>query len=526
MQAKIRKARDVSFTPTFKFHAKTYSCRASESIGIYFNSYCRDIGKHKHVARLSISDRLISRAKTPITSKAIFTRKRDWAVAILSVTFLVAFCAASTGFRVYSAPSSDDWSMFRYDSAHTGVTTSAGPTQPVKLWSYAEGHFDGSFIGSSAAVVNGVVYVWSNEQNYETGGGNIYALDASSGAKIWNYSTNGAVYSSPAVSGNVVFIGADANVYAFNASTGAKLWNCTTDGFMNSSPNVVNGVVYIGSGNNNFYAINASTGAKMWKYTSAGPSTAVVERGFNSGAFASSPAVVNGVVYVGSDDGNLYALDALTGVKIWNYTTSFQLTYMTGNQVTSSPAVSDGVVYVGSVGGNIYAFNASTGAKIWSYYTGPSVNYGGGYWHGVQASPAVANGVVYVGSVDGNMYALNGSTGKQIWEDSLFRVLSSAAITDGVVYVAGDNYVYALNTMTGSQIWNFTTQNQINSSPAIVDGVVYIGSQDGNFYAIGEPSPSTSLSDLQLIVVTVVVVVILAVLFLVYRVRRKRAGVA
>jgi outer membrane protein assembly factor BamB len=58
--------------------------------------------------------------------------------------------------------------------------------------------------------------------------------------------------------------------------------------------------------------------------------------------------VANGVVYVGSDDHNLYALNAATGAKLWSYTT--------GNFVSSSPTVDNGVVYVGSQDGNAYAF--------------------------------------------------------------------------------------------------------------------------------------------------------------------------
>jgi outer membrane protein assembly factor BamB len=448
-------------------------------------------------------------------------------VVKIAFLLLVLMLSSSTTFASLPANSASfgaDWAMFRYDSAHTGVTTVTGPKQAIMLWNYVEGHFDGSFIGSSAAVVNDVVYVGSNEQSYETSGGNIYAFDAKTGIKIWNYSTSGAVYSSPAVSGNVVFIAADANVYAFNTSTGAKIWNYTTGVLMNSSPNVVNGVVYIGSGNSNVYALNASTGAKLWNYTSPGPSQSVIERGFNSGAFESSPAVANGIVYIGSDDGNLYALNASNGDKIWNYTTSFQQTYLTGNQVTSSPAVSQGIVYVGSVGGNIYAFNATTGDKIWSYYTGPSVNYGGGYWHGVQASPAVANGVVYVGSVDGNMYALDASTGKQIWAEKFFSILSSAAVSGDVVYVGIANNVTALNATTGSRIWVFLTQNQINSSPAVADGVVYISSENGNFYALGETSPPAFLTSLQIIVIVIVVVAIVVVAtgLLFYFKKRKR----
>ncbi len=63
-----------------------------------------------------------------------------------------------------------------------------------------------------------------------------------------------------------------------------------------------------------------------------------------------SPAIVNGVVYVGSHDRNVYALNAITGSKIWSY--------MTGSSVESSPAVADGVVYVGSDDNKVYAFGS------------------------------------------------------------------------------------------------------------------------------------------------------------------------
>jgi len=101
----------------------------------------------------------------------------------------------------------------------------------------------------------------------------------------------------------------------------------------------------------------------------------------------SSPAVADGKVYVGSWDGNVYALDASTGKPVWNYTT--------GGNVWSSPAVADGKVYVGSWDGNVYALDASTGKPVWYYTTGGNV------W----SSPAVADGKVYVGSWDGNVYA-------------------------------------------------------------------------------------------------------------------------
>jgi outer membrane protein assembly factor BamB len=112
----------------------------------------------------------------------------------------------------------------------------------------------------------------------------------------------------------------------------------------------------------------------------------------------SSPAVVNGVVYIGSSNKKLYALKASTGGVLGHV--------YTAAAVFSSPAVANGVVYVGSTDGGVYAWNASTGILLWSYQTG-------GGWV-MRSSPAVANGVVYIGSGDGNVYALDATTGSKL----------------------------------------------------------------------------------------------------------------
>lgn len=138
-------------------------------------------------------------------------------------------------------------------------------------------------------------------------------------------------------------------------------WSYTTGGRVYSSPTVVNGVVYIGS--NALYALNASTGAQLWSYTNTG------------GNVDPAPAVVNGIVYIGTQDHRVVALNATTGAVVWSYST--------GDIVDSSPTVANGVVYVGSEDSNVYALNASTGAALWSYSLGNQVF----------ASPAVANGV-------------------------------------------------------------------------------------------------------------------------------------
>ena len=422
-------------------------------------------------------------------------------IPVLLVTMLLIQFYAAANSDVGANFSSDDWPMYLHDSAHTGVTASAGPTEPVELWRFPEGNFGGFFIGSSAAVVNGVVYVGSTYNQETRQGGAIYALNAYTGAKIWEYTTS-TVRSSPAVSGNTVYVGSgDGNVYALDALTGSQIWNYTTDYWIDSSPAVVNGVVYIGSYEGNLYALNASTGSKIWNYATGA-------------SVKSSPAVVDGVVYFGSGDSNVYALNAFTGKKLWNYTT--------GLPIVSSPAVSDDVVYIGSGNDNLYALRAATGKKIWS---APILNLGA---KALEESPSVADGVVYIGSEGFGLWALNASTGAQIWnnnEDFNF-VYSSAAVVDGVVYIAN----LALNASTGAKIWSFPVGNEINASPAVSNGVVYIAAQDGNFYAIGEPlkAPSSSPSPPPLssfpiawIVTAIVLLTVFGIALLVYFKKRK-----
>lgn len=233
------------------------------------------------------------------------------------------------------------------------------------------------------------------------------------------------------------------------------LWNYTTLGEVRSSPAVSGGVVYVGSTDQNLYALNASTGEQLWIYTTGGE-------------VRSSPAVSGGVVYIGSYDSSVHAVNASTGERIWRYRTNWE--------VFSSPAVSGGVVYVGSRDNYVYALNASTGNLIWKY---PTLG-------NVRSSPAVSGGVVYVGAKDGYLYALNATDGSLVWRYRAFEEINaSPAVSEGVVYVGSwDTNLYAVDAVTGEQIWNYTTGDLILSSPAVSGSVVYVGSWTTNLYAV------------------------------------------
>jgi outer membrane protein assembly factor BamB len=107
--------------------------------------------------------------------------------------------------------------------------------------------------------------------------------------------------------------------------------------------------------------------------------------------------------------------------------------FRTLGAVISSPAVANGVVYAGSYDDSVFALNASTGALLWSFATG-------GY---VGSSVAVANGVVYVSSQDNNVYALNASTGALLWSFTIMHGISSPTVANGMVYVGSGAKLYA-----------------------------------------------------------------------------------
>ena len=216
----------------------------------------------------------------------------------------------------------------------------------------------------------------------------------------------------------------------------------------------------------------------------------------------SSPAVVDGTLYIGSNDHYLYALAADSGALKWKFKTQ--------SKVTSSPAVAGGMVYIGSYDGNFYAVDAATGQQKWVFKTEGERRFAGKHLHGVEpsgeimpdpfdsylSSPTVWNGSVYFGSGDGNVYALDAASGQLRWKFHTGDVVhSSPAVANGTVFIGSwDTYLYALDASTGKQKWRFKTgedhefNNQVGvqASPVVADGTVYFGCRDSNFYAVDE----------------------------------------
>lgn len=264
-------------------------------------------------------------------------------------------------------------------------------------------------------------------------------------------------------------------------------WSFPAEGPIDSSPAIYKGVVYVGSDDDNVYAVDERTGSMLW-HSKLGDKV------------KSSPAVGEGYLIVGCEDKKLYSLDTHTGRIIWSFEA--------GNRISSSPAVVDNVAYVGSWDGNLYAIDVKTGALKWKFATegritsspavGPDMvivsTHGAGsapVAHAApvqpgQAVPPPSNTVVQNGLLGGSVFALNTADGSVLWQYRTGgKIFSSPLIFDGLVYFGSwDKTFYALELGTGKVKWKFRGAETFSISPVAANGRVFIGNDDLKMYCL------------------------------------------
>jgi outer membrane protein assembly factor BamB len=178
-------------------------------------------------------------------------------------------------------------------------------------------------------------------------------------------------------------------------------------------------------------------------------------------ANVTSPVIADGRVYVGSNDGHVYALDAATGAVLWSGAT--------GASIVFSPAVDQGRVFVGSDDTKIYAFPTTCATPCPPLWTATTMGR-------ISSSPAVADGAVYVGAgrgADGDLWALDAATGATRWVAPLFAAPRTPAVVNGVVYTTALSlYAFPASCSTPcSPIWSGPDAGAL---PAVGAGAVYV----------------------------------------------------
>lgn len=222
---------------------------------------------------------------------------------------------------------------------------------------------------SSPTVADGVVYIASKENH-------LYAIDATSGEQIWFYKTDGLLFGTPSVTADSVLIGGDdGDLFSINRTNGHLHWKTVLDSAIYSTPAIAEGRVFVTTKAQTVSAVDLKTGELIWSYPVGG---------------SSSPAVADGVVYVGSDDGALYALDAADGGDpIW--------LFATGSARVKSPVVVGNEV-VFAAGAMLTSLDRASGEVNWQYPVGDDVT----------TDPVILDGYLYAGDKNGYFYAITG----------------------------------------------------------------------------------------------------------------------
>jgi len=151
-------------------------------------------------------------------------------------------------------------------------------------------------------------------------------------------------------------------------------------------------------------------------------------------------------------------------------------TYEAGESIESSAAISNGVVFVGSQSGELVALNLSNGSVRWKYKTGPIG----------ESSPCISNGVVYVGDLNGMVHAVRASDGHVVWTFKTNGEVKSSPIVVGDKVLIGsyDEHLYCLSVSGGTLVWKFRTQGPVHCTAGVANGVAHIAGCDETFRAI------------------------------------------
>jgi outer membrane protein assembly factor BamB len=400
-------------------------------------------------------------------------------VAVLYALFLpdpiiMVFKRPTT--QLNSDSPASQWAMWGRDlQQRRFVAEAPRPLEGRLVWSMDLG----PATRSVPVIVDNVIYIGGHFQ--------LLALDAHTGHTLWETRTTGPVHTSPAVAGEMLYIGLqDWRVLALDRSTGKLRWEFQMHNPVSGSPTVAQGIVYIGSMDGFLYALDAATGKRLWQFkTEEQP--------------LSPPAIAAGTVFLSSTDGSLYSLNARTGQP--------RLRYRTPERLHDTPVVANGLVYFPS-GGQIYAVDTRAREYpgqyklqlvwaqlwIWQFPVPRPPGQPGGRWRfsprqlprGIISAPAVAPEALYVGDVEGNLYARDALKGAELWQFQAGGAILASPLVLGpnVYFGAHDGSLYAVDRSQGRLLWKLSLGEPIHAPPVFASGRLFVRTTAGRLHAI------------------------------------------
>ena len=347
---------------------------------------------------------------------------------------------------------------------------------PSTAWDVSVGSGIGDFYSNlHPAYADSVVYAADRK-------GTVKAVNADDGKEVWSVNLaekDGWFSRKPAllsggltIAGGHVYVGSEkAQVYALDAGTGAIVWQTTAAGEVLSRPTASDGLVLVHTSNGQLQALDENSGVVKWTVNLDMPALSL--RG------ESAPAVAFGAAIVGGDNGRVSAVLMQQGQLIWQQRIS-QATGTTEidrlSDVDTTPVIVNGVVYALAYNGNLTALDLRSGQILWKRELG-SVN-----------DFIVDGNRIYVADQNDRVLALTTDGGVTLWtqSDLLHRLLTAPALYNGSLVVGdSEGYLHWINPEDG----RFVAQQKVDSSgfltePVVADGKLLIQAKDGTVYAI------------------------------------------
>ena len=304
-----------------------------------------------------------------------------------------------------------------------------------------------------------------------------------------NYGWTGSV-----VDDGTIYVASPGKLAALQQDNGSVKWErelqdeATSSGFLScgmaaqapvmyADPVVVDGVVYVATYSGKIYAYETATGNLLWEYPSDG-----YVKGIIGGL-----VIDDGVMYFAAVGGMVTALDINTQGVIWQYDTE--------DTLWASPCLNEDTLYIASYDKQLFAIDIASGDLKWGEpfaANGPIV-----------ATPIYDNGVIYIGSLDRGIYAIDAGNGSLIWEFSSYSdteytpknwFWATPLIVDGVIYAPNmDGFVYVLDLNDGTLIKALELGKAVSSDPVFYEGKVFLSTQDGDIYYINTDNNSEYL---------------------------------
>ena len=293
-------------------------------------------------------------------------------------------------------------------------------------------------------------------------------------AALWQTKLGGNVYAAVATRDSVAYIGTTGGVMnAVSVQTGKFVWAFSAGRPIHGEALVTADAVYFGCDNGLLYKLNRADGKELWHYDLGDANVGRVlphPNVFDWDYAAAKPVLADNVIYIGSADGAMHAVNATTGGRIWRFVTK--------GKIRADALVDGDRVYFGSEDNAVYALNRASGEQVWRRETrGP-----------VTSTPALIDGKVIVGNRGPGLVAVDPATGEIIW-----RALMWGSWVESTAVAFGDRFYIGASDLRrttcydpkdGRVVWRTDVYGWNWGRPLVTDKLIYVGVAGGSPYMI------------------------------------------